>query len=200
MSTIAVPSPRGLRGAWTTAHAAVAGVPRWARLAAYAIPFTVLPSSLWRIAVYTFHAPIADGPTHAPSGLPGISLGVYVVLLSLVSEMAAFSGIGLIASWGEVIPRGIPAIGARRVPARAAAAAGALGATGLTLLWSWVAVHLALRQGINGSPLSADVPLDFRDWRGVLAVAAYAPLLLWGPLLAAATIAYYQRHRPRPVL
>ena len=87
--------------AWTAAHTAVAGVPGWARLAAYAIPFTVLPSSLWRIAAYTFHLPIADGPTRAPSGLPGISLELYVVLLSLVSELAAFTGVGLVARWAR---------------------------------------------------------------------------------------------------
>jgi hypothetical protein len=86
LSTNALRSPRGIRLAWTAAHTAVAGVPDWARLAAYAIPFTVLPSSLWRIA-YTFHLPIADGPTRARSGLPGISLELYVVLLSLVSEL-----------------------------------------------------------------------------------------------------------------
>lgn len=73
--------------------------------------------------------------------------------------------------------------------------AGALGAAVLTLLWTWVAVHFALGQRIDGTPRSALAPLNLQDWRGVLAVAAYAPLVLWGPLLAAATIAYYNRRR-----
>jgi hypothetical protein len=30
-----------------------------------------------------------------------------------------------------------------------------------------------------------------------MAVLAYAPLLLWGPLLAAVTLAYWQRRRDR---
>ncbi|MFZ0377096.1 MAG: hypothetical protein WCD11_23025 [Solirubrobacteraceae bacterium] len=195
MSAVAIPSPRDIRTAWSGAHAAVAGVPGWARLAAYAVPFTLLPSSLWRIAAYTFHAPIADGPTHAPSGLPGVPLELYVVVLSIVSELAAFTGVGLIARWGEVVPRWVPTLGGRSVPMRPAVIAGALGAVVLTLLWMWVAVHFAFGQRIDGTPRSALAPLDFHDWRGVLAVAAYAPLVLWGPLLAAATIAYYGRRR-----
>lgn len=195
MSTIAVPAPRGMRSAWRAAHSAVAGVPRWARLAAYAIPFTVLPSSLWRIAACTFHAPMADGPTHSPSGIPGLSLQVYVVLLSIVSELAAFTAVGLVARWGEVVPGWVPLLGGRSVPVRPAAVAGALGATFLTLLWAWTAVTFALGQQIDLSPRSALAPLNFHDWRGVLAVVAYAPLVLWGPLLASVTVAYYKRRR-----
>jgi hypothetical protein len=193
MSSIAIRSPRGIRSAWRAAHAAVPGVPRWARLAAYTIPFTLLPSSLWRIAAYTLHAPIADGPTRAPSGLPGISLELYVVLLSLVSEVVAFTGVGLVARWGEVVPRWVPVLSGRSVPKRAAVVAGALGAAVLTLLWTWVAVRFALGQRIDGSPRSAIAPLNFHDWRGAIAVAAYAPLVLWGPLLAAVTVAYDKR-------
>ena len=195
MSSVAIPSSRGIRAAWNAAHTAVDGVPRWARLAAYAFPLTALPSSLWRIAAYTVHAPIADGPTHAPSGLPEIPLDLYVVLLSIVSELAAFTAIGLIAKWGEVVPGRVPVLGGRGVPPRAAAVAGALGAAFLTMLWTWVAAHFALGQRIDGSAALADIPLNFHDWRGVLAVAAYAPLVLWGPLLAAVTFAYHRRRR-----
>lgn len=195
MSTVAIPPPRGIRNAWKAAHTPVGRVPRWARLAAYAIPFILLPSSLWRIAAYTFHAPIADGPTHAPSGLPGISLELYVVLLSLVSELVAFTAVGLIAQWGEVIPRWVPVVGGSSVPKRAAVVAGALGAVVLTVLWTWVAVRFGLGQRIDGSPRSAIAPLNFHDWRGSLAVAVYAPLVLWGPLLAAVTVAYHKRRR-----
>jgi hypothetical protein len=93
MSTNAISSPPAIRGVWKAAHAAVGAMPRWARLAAYALPSTVLPSSLRRIAAYTVHVPIADGSTHAPSGVPGVSLEVSVVSLSLVSELAAFTGV-----------------------------------------------------------------------------------------------------------
>jgi len=193
LSTVTIPSPRGIRRAWTTAHTARAGVPRWARVAAYAIPLTLLPSSLWRVVAYTFHVPIADGPTHAPSGLPGVPLELYVVLLSTVSELAAFTSVGLVARWGELVPRWVPVLGGRSVPMRPAVIVGALGAAVLTLLWTWMAIHFALGQRIDGTPRSALAPLNFHDWRGVLAVVAYAPLVLWGPLLAAVTVAYYTR-------
>ena len=85
------------------------GVSRWARIAAFAVPFTVLPSSLWRIAACTFHAPITRGAIdygNAPSGLPGVPLALYVILLSIASELLAFTAIGLVATWGEVFRAG----------------------------------------------------------------------------------------------
>jgi hypothetical protein len=120
---------------------------------------------------------------------------LYVVLLSLVSELAAFTGVGPVARWGEVIPRWVPCLGGRNVPARAAVVAGAMAALVLTLLRTWAAVQFALGQRIDGSPRSALAPLNFGDWRGDLAVAACAPVVLWGPLLAAATISYHRRRR-----
>ncbi len=44
------------------------------------------------------------------------------------------------------------------------------------------------------SPCRAGVPsIHFHSWEGVLGVLAYAPLVAWGPLLAAVTVAYYRR-------
>ena len=48
---------------------------------------------------------------------------------------------------------------------------------------------------INGGPLTSSAPLSFGDWKGLVAVVAYAPLLLWGPLLGAVTISYWRRRR-----
>src|SRR5581483_10165743 len=82
-----------IHAVWARAHDPAAGVSRWARIAAYAVPFTVLPSSLWRIAACTFHAPITRGTidyADAPSGLPGVPLALYVILLSIASELLAF--------------------------------------------------------------------------------------------------------------
>jgi hypothetical protein len=97
--------------ACAAAHAPAAGVPRWARVAAYAIPLSVLPSSLWRIAVCTFRAPLVRGDLNqglASSGLPGVPLALYVVLLSIVSELFAFTAVGLVSAWGEVSRSGFP--------------------------------------------------------------------------------------------
>lgn len=91
---------RRIHAVWTAAHVPAGGVPRWAQAAALAIPLTVLPSSVWRIAVCTFHAPIVRGDlvsAATSSGLPWMPLWLYVILLSIVSELAAFTAVGLVA-------------------------------------------------------------------------------------------------------
>jgi hypothetical protein len=119
-----------------------------------------------------------------------------VVGLSAASELLAFTAVGLVSTWGEVFPRWLPGLRGRRVPALAAAAPAGLGAAALTLLWTWTAVSLSLGLRIDGRPQGADAPLGFGDWQGLVAVAAYAPLLLWGPLLGAVTVSYWKRrHR-----
>jgi hypothetical protein len=120
---------------------------------------------------------------------------VYVVLLSLVSELVAFTAVGLVASWGEVVPRWLPLVGGRRVPTMAAVVPAALGAAVLTLLWTWTATAMSLGLRVDGSEAADTSPIGLDGWRGVLAVAAYAPLLLWGPLLAAVTVGYWRRRR-----
>lgn len=201
MTAVVETSPATLlRSAWRAANRAVPGVPSWARVAAHAVPFTALPASVWRVAVCTFHAPIATGPVvspDAPSNIPGLPLGVYVVLLSVASELLAFTAVGLVARWGEVWPRWIPFLRGRLVPPLAAVVPAVLGAGVLTVLWTWVAISLALGTRIDGTPTSPDLPLGFDSWQGILAVAAYAPLLLWGPLLGAVTVAYARRRRLR---
>ena len=190
-----------IRATWAAAHAAVPSVPRWARTAALAVPFTVLPSSLWRIAVCTFHAPIAPtslDAANSSSGIPGLPLAVYVILLSIVSELLAFTAVGLVAGWGEVFPRWLPLLRGRTVPALGAAVLGAGGATVLTLLWTWTAVSFALGRRVDGSRATGPTVLGVGDWQGWVAVLAYAPLLLWGPLLGAVTIAYWKRRRAGP--
>ena len=197
-TTIRVRPASRLAGAWAAAHRPVPGVPRWARNAACAVPYTVLPASLWRIALCTFHVPIGRGDIGsglAPSGVPGVPLGLYVIVLSVISELLAFTAVGLVSAWGEVFPGWIPVLGGRRVPTLAAVVPAALGAVVLTLLWTWVAVSFSLGMRINGRPLGSDSVLSFADWKGLVAIIAYAPLLLWGPLLGAVTIGYWKRRR-----
>lgn len=186
-----------MRQAWRSAHASLPGVPGWARRTAYLIPLTVLPSSIWRIAVCSFHAPIARGDTATAatgsSGIPGLPLSLYVVLLSIVSELLAFTSVGLVAAWGESFPRWFPVLRDRRVPPAAAVVPAAAGSIVLTALWTWTAITVGLGRRIDGRPHADGAPLSFQDWQGTLAVAAYAPLLLWGPLLGALTISYWRR-------
>ncbi|MCP9953197.1 hypothetical protein [Actinomadura madurae] len=164
-------------------------------MAALVVPLTVLPSSLWRISAVTLHLPIMrdvgpDASGDLPSWMP---LELYVVLLSVFSELLAFTAVGLVATWGEVFPRWIPLLRGRRVPTPVAVVPAALGATILTALWTWSAVALMLGRNMTGRPLTADDPLNADTWQGILAIVAYLPLVAWGPLLAAVTVAYYRR-------
>jgi hypothetical protein len=94
----------------------------------------VLPSSVWRIAGIVFHLPldgsaVSDrGSGDVPSWLP---MEVYVVVLSILSEVLAFTAVGLIARWGEVFPQWVPGLRGRIVPRLAAVIPAALGAAAL---------------------------------------------------------------------
>ncbi|HEU5026326.1 MAG TPA: hypothetical protein VFV01_15520 [Spirillospora sp.] len=194
-SAVAPARPRRLQALWASAHAPAAGTPRWARTAALIVPLAVLPSSLWRIAAVALHLPIVrhtggDESGNLPSWMP---IELYVILLSILSELLAFTAVGLVSTWGEVFPRWVPFLRGRRVPTLAAVVPGAIGAAILTCLWTWVFVMLAFGRNIAGERLAADSPLNADTWQGALVVVAYVPLVAWGPLLAAVTFAYYRR-------
>ena len=75
----------------------------------------------------------------------------------------------------------------------AAGGPAAAGSVVLILVTCLLAVSSLRGTTIRGEPKPADFPLHTRDLEGILAIAAYAPLLLWGPMLAALTIAYWRR-------
>lgn len=181
--------------AWKAAHAPVAGVPRWARVAAYAVPLTVLPSGIWRLGLlFVDHSEADSG--QLPDWLP---LEVYVVLLSVVSELLAFTAVGLVAAWGEVVPRWIPVLGGRRIPVAAAAVPAALGAVVLTALWTVLAaVTQVAGTTLQGDPVPADFPSEAGGWTAAWFYVCYVPLVLWGPLLGVVTVAYWRRRRRMP--
>ncbi|MET9688800.1 hypothetical protein ABZY81_10020 [Streptomyces sp. NPDC006514] len=171
------------RVAWRAAHEPVPGVSRRLRLTACAVPLVVLPSGLWRL------------PAAFDQGI-GFGERMYVLSLSVVSELLAFTAIGLIARWGEVFPRWIPGLGGRRVPVKGAVVPAALGAAVLTLVFTVVAVVAEIRgTTIRGDELSADVPGAAGGWEAAWFYVCYTPLILWGPLLAALTVAYHKRRR-----
>ncbi|MGA5899769.1 hypothetical protein [Streptomyces venetus] len=191
-----VPRPPGrLRRAWAAAHSPVAGVPRWARSAAYAVPLVVLPSSLWRVLVAFFDERTAGKAGDLPAWLPS---EVYVILLSVLSELVAFTAVGLVAAWGEVFPRWVPLLRGRRVPTWGAVVPAALGAVVLTALWTAASVAEAAGVTLRGEPLPSDYPTAAGGWEAAVFYLCYAPLLLWGPLLGAVTVAYVRRRRGVP--
>ncbi|MEV4135819.1 hypothetical protein AB0J72_27090 [Dactylosporangium sp. NPDC049742] len=171
-----------LRAAWRAAHAPVPGAPRWASIAAYAVPLVVLPSSLWRLPATLLHG-------------GGLGVQAYVVSLSVVAELVAFTAVGLVASWGERFPRWIPWLRGRTVPAPVAVIPATVAAAVLTVLWT--AAFAAIFRGVtlSGAPAPPDFPTRQGAWPATIFYICYLPLLLWGPLLAVATYAYHRRRR-----
>jgi len=93
--------------------------------------------------------------------------------------------------WGEVVPRWIPLVGGRTVPVRAAVTAASLGATFIFGVYAYALLNpifdFRVAPDLPGCPSPLDGP---GAW---VAVASYAPLLVWGPLLVVVTVAYYRR-------
>ncbi|WP_345607240.1 hypothetical protein [Pseudonocardia adelaidensis] len=151
--------------------------PRWAVVAAHIVPLTTLPSGLWRV-------PLALG---FPMGLVGLQIQwwepPYFIALSLVTEGAALLTLGLVRPWGERVPRRVPLLGGRRVPPLAAVVPASAGAVALGLIWAYA---------FRDFPELGNFHFAHGGWK-VLMIAAYLPLLLWAPLLAAVTVAYYRR-------
>lgn len=162
---------------------------RWATWAAVTIPFTVLPSTVWRLA-FGAGVPVGfHGELARQLAVPGW-ITVYVAGLGVLGEGVALLALGLVRPWGEVVPGWVPRIGGRRIPVAAAAVPAALGAVALILVTT---MSVAVWNGPenNGDP---DAP---HGVAGVVMAVAYAPLLAWGPLLLLVTAAYVHR-RVRP--
>ncbi|MFI6980977.1 hypothetical protein ACIBSV_20635 [Embleya sp. NPDC050154] len=163
-------------------------VSRRARWAAKGAALTLLPTGLWRTAI-AFGMPsgfAAGDPLHQ-SNYPG-KYSFYLIGLSIFAELVGLLALGLVQRWGEVMPRWVPWLGGRRIPRPAAVIPAATGAVLVTLITVFGAIGWNDPDNM-GHP---DSPDGGYYW---LMTAAYAPLLLWGPLLAIATIAYHRRRK-----
>ncbi|WP_405186163.1 hypothetical protein OG582_11445 [Streptomyces anulatus] len=164
--------------------------PRWAVRAAHVAAWSTVPSGVWRLAL-VLGVPVGvmgreEFLASFPDNSPLLALG-YVLLLGAVAEAASYLTLGLVRPWGEVVPRWIPLLGGRPVNTGLTVAAASLGALAVTVLW-WVLFF--------GGLLVAESPDPGVSAGEALFVAAYAPLLLWGPLLAAVTWSYHRRTHP----
>lgn len=158
-------------------------VPRWAEGVAHTIPFLVLPSSLWRLAV-AFGFPMGQlndaGELAVVRGWPA----VYIAVISLLAEAVALTAFGLVRPWGEVAPAWLPFLGGRAVRPMVAIGAATVGSVALMLIWTvgfWD-VWIGSQAHTMASPF----------WAAVFAIC-YAPLNFWGPALLALTVAYQRR-------
>lgn len=168
--------------------------PRWAVGAAHIVAWSTVPSGVWRVAL-VLGVPVGVMEREeflAAFPHESVLIGLtYVLLIGAVAEAASYLTLGLVRPWGEVVPRWVPLLGGRPVDHRIAVLAASLGAVAVTFLW-WVLFF----GGLLTSP-SPDPGISAGE---ALFVAAYAPLLLWGPLLAAVTWSYHRRHKARPCI
>lgn len=162
-------------------------VPRWAVLAAHAVPLCVLPSGLWRVALVLGLAGYNEDYRWAAWERP------YVIGLSVVCEGLALLTLGLVRPWGEVVPRRVPWLRGRRIPIPVVVVPAALGATLITMLCAYAALNQVFGfvepLNDNGDSGPTGGPAAWALW------AAYAPLIAWGPLVAVLTVAYRRRRR-----
>ncbi len=163
------------------------GVPRWAHAAAHLVPLTALPSGLWRIALGVGIPVGFTGELAELYAAPGW-ITLYVIVLGLLAEALALLTLGLVRPWGERLPASLPMVGGRRLPAAAVVLVAGAGAVAVTVI-NWTGAAMWFGPENNGDP---DAP---HGLAGFVMAACYAPLLVWGPLLGAVTVAYYRRRR-----
>jgi hypothetical protein len=152
---------------WTRPEAAA----RWGKAATVIAAVCALPYGLVRL---TWLTPWPLGGSAAElAAHPEIRL--HGLLLGLAALAGAVLTAGLVARWGEVWPRWVPALRGRPVPIAAAVVPGALVAS----LFTVAALPFSAMAVTSGMP----------------EMLLYFPFPVWGPALGAAVLAYVLRRR-----
>ena len=100
--------------------------------------------------------------------------------------------LGLVQSWGIVVPRWIAGLGGRVVPARVATLVACLGASGVLALQAYGAINTVF--GVfHPTPLVETDFLRFAEPPRPAELALYLPMALWGPLVIAVATNYHRR-------
>lgn len=164
--------------------------PRWAVRTAKAAALTTVPSGLWRVAA-ALGIPVGFSGDNAMAHVRfGSGFSLYMIALSVFAECLGLMSLGLVQRWGEVFPRWFPFIGGRKVSVAFAVTSAGLGSLALVYLTVSGAFHWNTPDTMGG-------PEAPKGAAALVMGACYAPLLLWGPLLAVVTVAYAIRRRPR---
>ncbi|SCE91968.1 hypothetical protein [Micromonospora mirobrigensis] len=151
---------------------------RWGRVAALGAALCPLPYAFVRLTWLTPWAIGLDRDIDDPAlRLQGGALGCAALIGAVLT-------VGLVSRWGEVVPGWVPVLGHRPVPVTWAVAPGGLVATATCVAAPGLLLH-AVETGGFGEGL-----------RGVAFGLLFFPFPVWGPLLAAAVLAYALRRRP----
>jgi hypothetical protein len=148
-------------------------VPTWAKLAAWAVPLTTIPSITWRLGNVLGGLGSGD-PCVVGAGAPLVEQLYLLVVPPGVQLALALLTVGLIRPWGEVLPRWLPLLGGRQVPVGVAVGAATGGAV-LVAVWLWIGVVMDLL-GVQPTPLEPVPPGCSVPWWDVL--RWYTPMLL----------------------
>ncbi|MFC0007713.1 hypothetical protein [Micromonospora siamensis] len=151
---------------------------RWGRVATLGAALCPLPYAFVRLTWLTPWAIGLDRDFDDPAvRLQGGSLGCAALLGAVLT-------VGLVSRWGERIPGWVPLLGHRPVPVALAAAPGGLVAVATCVAAPGLLLHAVETDGFG------------EGLRGVALGLLFFPFPVWGPLLAAAVLAYALRRRP----
>ncbi|WP_026931463.1 hypothetical protein [Glycomyces tenuis] len=160
-------------------------VPRWAKLAAWGVLASVMPSVVWRMQMAVSALATGDNPCVNTAVTPVFEWVYIIAILPTVQLGCALLAFGLIRPWGEVFPRWIPVVGGRAVPVVFAAALAVAGA---------LAVAAFFVYGAGDRPPKNPLPPGCgQPGRDVLVY--YSTMVVWPPLLLALTWHYVRRRR-----
>ncbi|MFD0905512.1 hypothetical protein [Actinomadura sediminis] len=155
--------------------------PTWQHRAAHAVTLLALPSCLWRIGLALGFPLGYTDEGHRIICPPGLAGPVYLIGLSVATEIAALLTLGLVQRWGEVVPRWVPVIGGRTVPVPAVLIPAWIGVAALGALWTPFAFWWAMPHD------------DMTPAGHTLVGFLYLPLVAWAPILAVLAVSYRRR-------
>lgn len=171
-------------------------VPTWAKIAAWAVPATCIPSITWRL---TMAIDVMVNNEYCRGSGP-LWEKIYITgVLPTVQLGLALLTIGLIRPWGEVLPRWIPGLGGRRVPIGFAVGAATTGAILVGAVWTLgflpdVMFSFWNELGYDRPPGNSQAPPGCpNEPPGWEIMRWYLPMILWAPLLLAVTWHYRRR-------
>ncbi|MDN5855989.1 MAG: hypothetical protein L0K86_24745 [Actinomycetia bacterium] len=159
-------------------------VPRWAVVAAHAAALTPVLSFLWRLPLMV-GVPMGmdDAFMDDMMSHPLWARAAYLIGLGVLAEGLAFLTLGLVRPWGEIVPRWVPALRGRAIPAWAVVTIATSGGLFATLMFT------------VAGPFAWPGNFTHVDAWVVLQTLCYVPLVAWGPLVLAVTWAYWRRRR-----
>ncbi|MBA3780507.1 MAG: hypothetical protein H0X12_01460 [Nocardioides sp.] len=147
------------------------------------MPLIPLPSTVWRLLL-VLGVPAGMSAQGIQTLAPQGEGAVYLVVLCLLSELAALASLALVRPWGRMVPRWSPILAGRPVPRRVTLGAAWSGTVVLGVLWTpflawWILPHP-----------------DLTATGGTAIGLVYLPLVAWAPLLAMLTISFGRRTHP----